>query len=196
MVNLIELLHLPRLWELNTAGGSVWPTEGSPVLIWADESNHMADSGMTWWQSQAGVIAPEVQKPGQVQLIAPLSSLNPPLTKQGAVQAGKDQVQEASGGQGSYFHLKASQRSWVVRCRQEERALGDTLSRHLWNRNFISFHAFPQNDVIPSGNTMQRTEPVNFSLFIWNFSWTFCKVPRISCLSYTEHKVDRRGMLS
>lgn len=35
----------------------------------------------------------------------------------------------------------------VVRWKREERAVGDTLSRHLWIRNFISFHALPQNDV-------------------------------------------------
>lgn len=157
------------------------------TLTWRDET--LLHHKLEW-------LVPRCRNQGTIQLIAPLSSLNPPLTNQGVIQAGKHHVQEASGGQGNYFHLKASQRSWVVRWRQEERALGYSLSRHHWNRNFTSFHALPQNDVYL---LLQETPCRRLSQWIFLFidgisPELFVGFPRISCVSYTEHKMDRRGV--
>lgn len=132
---------------------------------------------------------------GKIQLIASLSSLNPP-DKSGS-NSGKDYAQQASGGQGSYFSPQGVQEK--LSCQVEtRRALGDTLSRHLWSRNFISLHALLQNNVywFLQETPCRRLRQWIF-LYLYGISpELFCRFPRISCLSYTEHRMDRRGILS
>lgn len=126
---------------------------------------------------------------GKIQLIAPLSWLNPPLTNQSSL--GWKGL--CSGSFRRTRKLFSSQESWVVRWRQE-RALGDTFSRHLWNRNFPSMPC-PKMTCIDSFRK-HHVEDWDSEFFSSYMEFLSCKVPRISCLSYTEHKMDRREMLS
>lgn len=63
----------------------------------------------------------------------------------------------------------------IVRWRQEERALGNTLSRHLWNRNLISFPALPQNDVYWFLQETPCRRPIQWIFLLYGISEPFAR---------------------